>query len=167
VIIVLYLAAIVAANLLAAECGPSVTPYTAFALIGFDLVARDRLHDEWRGNPLRLGALIAAGSLLSYLINADAGRIALASCVAFAAAALVDWVVYRWRQRSPWMERSNASNLASAAVDSVVFPTHAFGVWLWPVIAAQFFAKAAGGVLWSLVLAPIRRRAATRHYRAP
>jgi hypothetical protein len=43
----LYLTAIVAANLLTARFGPTASIYNAFALIGLDLITRDRLADFW------------------------------------------------------------------------------------------------------------------------
>lgn len=149
-----YLAAIVAANIIVTEKGPSWSVYTAFALIGLDLSCRDRLHDLWRGHLLRnMALLIAAGSAISYLLNRDAGRIALASCLAFGAAATVDGIIYHLRRRAPWMERANDSNVAGAAVDSLVFPIVAFGTpVLWAIVFGQFCAKVAGGYLWSRVL---------------
>ena len=45
--VALYLAAIVAANLLVATYGPAVAVLNAFWLIGLDLSLRDRLHDRW------------------------------------------------------------------------------------------------------------------------
>jgi hypothetical protein len=45
--IVLYVAAAVAANLMAYAFGPAVTPYTALVLIGFNFTARDSLHDDF------------------------------------------------------------------------------------------------------------------------
>jgi uncharacterized membrane protein len=153
-----YLIAIVAANLLVARYGPAVTPFTAFALIGLDLTCRDALHDRWqhRHLPARMGALIAAGSLLSWVLNRDAGRVALASCVAFGLAALADAGIYHTRRRRGWLDRSNTSNLAGALVDSLVFPTLAFGALLPLVVAAQFAAKVAGGLVWSLLLVKAR-----------
>ena len=162
-LVLAYLAAIVAANLLAVELGPEVTIYTAFALIGLDLTLRDRLHDRWEHDrlALRMGALIAAGSALSFLANRDAGRIALASMVAFALAAAVDALVYYWRRRDRWLERSNASNVAGALVDSLVFPTLAFSAWLPEITFGQFTAKVAGGLVWTLVIAYARDRASS------
>jgi len=149
-----YLAAIVAANLIITEKGPSWSVYTAFAAIGLDLTCRDRLHDLWRGHILRnMAILIASGSAISYLLNRDSGRIALASCLAFGAAATVDGITYHLRRRAPWMERANDSNVAGAAVDSLVFPIVAFGTpILWAIVFGQFCAKVAGGYLWSRVL---------------
>jgi hypothetical protein len=147
-----YLAAIVAANWSVTEFGPQAAIYNAFLLIGLDLVARDRLHDAWAGRGLwpRMAALIAAGSALSYLLGSS-GRIAVASCLAFAAAATLDAVVYQASRRLPWLERSNLSNVAGAGADSIVFQSVAFG-WAFPFIFAQFTAKVSGALLFSLIL---------------
>ncbi|MCB8954648.1 MAG: VUT family protein [Ardenticatenales bacterium] len=152
--VLLYLSAIVLANLSVAAFGPGVTIVNAFLFIGLDLTARDRLHDAWRGNQLlpKMAGLIAAGSLLSWLLNRNAGPIALASFAAFAAAASVDALVYQWLDRYPRWLRVNGSNVPSAAVDSLVFPTLAFGSFLWPIVLGQFLAKTGGGFVWSLIL---------------
>lgn len=168
VLVAVYLGAIVAANLSVAEWGPRAAAYNAFLFIGLDLVARDRLHDAWGGQGrtllwLRLGVLIGTGSILSYLVSKwlDVGppglieKVALASGLAFLVAATLDAVVYQACHRLPWLERSNRSNVVGAAADSVVFQSVAFG-WSFPLVFAQFVAKVAGGLVWSLVLA--RRR---------
>ena len=153
VYVVLYLAAIVAANLAVATWGPSVIPYTAFFLIGLDLTARDKLHDLWHGNKfiLKMGALIATGSILSWFLNKDAGIVALASFLAFTAAAVADTLMYQLLYRQNKLLKMNGSNLVSATVDSVVFPTVAFGVFLPEVILMQLVVKVFGGLFWSLV----------------
>jgi hypothetical protein len=154
-LIVVYLAAIVAANLLVTWLGPSVAIVNAFVFIGLDLTTRDALHEHWRERNLRLRmlALIGAGSLLSYALNANAGPIALASFVAFAAAGLADALVYAALGERTRLVRMNGSNVVSAAVDSVIFPALAFGLpLLIPVMLGQFVAKIAGGFVWSLVL---------------
>lgn len=151
-----YLAAIVAANLITthyAELGhPEVSVYTALGLIAFDFVARDLVHD-WIAGARRwayLAVLVAAGSLISYQLNADAATIATASAAAFAAAMLVDSAVYHAVRFWPWVERSSTSNVAGAVVDSVVF------CWIagFPFIVGfgQATAKVAGGLLFALVL---------------
>jgi uncharacterized PurR-regulated membrane protein YhhQ (DUF165 family) len=105
-----------------------------------------------------MALLIAAGSGLSWVMGEVTGsgpfvgQIALASCLAFAAAATADAVVYHLLRNRPWYERANQSNLAGAAVDSLVF------VALWPfgfqitLAFTLFAAKVAGGVVWSFVL---------------
>lgn len=147
-----YIASIVAANMLVAHYGPSVTVINAFALIGLDLVLRDYLHDSWRGKLAPMAGLIAVAGVISYVANPATGRIAVASTVAFAVAALVDWSVYSIAARQPWLVRSNASNVAGAAADSLLFPTIAFGGLLWPIVIGQFIAKTLGGATWSLLI---------------
>jgi hypothetical protein len=173
-----YLGAIVAANLLVATYGPAVVVVNAFVFIGLDLTCRDKLHDAWRNDQLalKMGIVIFAGGVISYALNRDAGQIAIASTAAFVGASLVDGVVYQlmtrardvripeypyWRPRWSRLECINGSNVVGAAVDSLVFPTLAFGVLLPVIVLGQFVAKVAGGFVWSVILAvPVRRRAA-------
>jgi uncharacterized PurR-regulated membrane protein YhhQ (DUF165 family) len=159
-LVALWLGAIVAANLIAAHYGPEATVYTAFGLVALTLVVRDSLHDRWAGDGRwwKMTLLIAAGGVLAYIASADAGRIAVASCIAFAVAESVDALVYHLARRWSWLERSNVSNVAGAAVDSILFPTIAFGGFIWAVTFGQFVAKVAGGVLFSILVA----RAAAR-----
>lgn len=159
--IILYLAAIVIANLSVATFGKVAVIPNSFLLIALDLVARDRLHDRWHGHglPWRMAALIAAGSLLSWLLNRNAGPIALASFAAFAAAATVDTLVYAALGDRAWLVRSNGSNMASAVVDSTVFIGLAFG-WLPWLMLVQIAFKVAGGLGWSIILQR-RQRAVT------
>ena len=150
-----YLVAIVAANLSVAYFGPQATIVNAFLLIGLDLSTRDKLHELWHNDRLwlRMFGLILTGSVITVVLNAGAWQIALASTVAFAAAALCDAVVYQVLYRQHRLVKMNGSNLLSAAVDSVLFPAIAFGFPLmWPIMIGQFIAKVTGGALWSLVL---------------
>ena len=154
--IVLYLVAIILANLSVTYfmgTFPEITIVNAFLFIGLDLTARDQLHEAWRDNHLvpKMAALIAAGSVLSWLLNRNAGPVALASFAAFAAAATVDTIFYQLLGSYPRWLRINGSNIPSAAVDSIVFPTLAFGSFLWTIVLGQFLAKTLGGFLWSLL----------------
>ena len=154
-LIALYLTAIVIANLSVAAFGPSVAIVNAFVLIALDLTARDRLHEAWQGKHLarNMFLLIAVGSVLSYLLNANAGPIALASFVAFAVAATLDSVMYAVLGERSYMVKVNGSNVVSAAADSILFPFLAFGLpLLWWVVVGQFVAKVVGGFLWAWVL---------------
>ncbi len=153
-LIAMYLAAIVAANLLVARFGPAATIIDAFLFIALDLTSRDKLHDAWGGRGLwwKMGLLIATGSILSYLLNRSAGQIALASFAAFLCANVADTLVYQLLHKRATLLRVNGSNLVSAAVDSLVFPTLAFGSLLWPIVLGQFAAKVLGGFVWSLIL---------------
>jgi len=122
---VVYIAALVAANLLVAWLGPWFSLVNAFVLIGLDLSLRDKLHDLWEGDKLaiKMGGLIATASIISYAINPATGMIAF-----------------------------NGSNTAGALVDSVVFPTIAFGGLMLEIVALQFIAKVGGGYIWSKIL---------------
>lgn len=161
--VLIYAAALVGANLSIAAFGPWVSPINSFLLIGLDLTLRDRLHDALSGQKhfwLRMGAIILLSAAVSYLINPAAGKIALASFVAFTLAGITDAIAYQWLRgkasTTGYMARTNGSNVAGAAVDSLIFPTLAFGVLMPHIVALQFVAKVAGGFVWSLIL----RRAA-------
>lgn len=149
VAIAIYAVAMTVANLLVAKFGPAVTPINAFVLIGLDLALRDWLHVRLK--TWQMGALIAATGLLTYGLNQQAGMIAVASAVAFTAAALVDWMAFA-KIKGSWMVRANGSNVAGAAVDSLVFPTIAFGTLMPQIVLAQFAAKVVGGAVWAYVI---------------
>jgi queuosine precursor transporter len=96
--------------------------------------------------------LILSGSILTWLINRSAAQIALASMVAFIAASIVDSVTYQVFIKKPKLIKINSSNLFSSAVDSIIFPTLAFGTLLPVITVLQFLAKFIGGFIWSLIL---------------
>lgn len=127
---------------------------TCFALIAFDLVTRDYLHEyfEGRGVLLPLFLIILAGGVISFLLNAQVLRIAIASSAAFLAAGSTDTLVYALGRRFSRIVRINLSNSAAAFVDSLVWPTIALSSVVLPVTAAEFGAKVLGGVFWSIVL---------------
>ena len=147
--LVIYASSMILANLLVSTFGPSITPINAFLLIGLDLTLRDWLH--FRLKTWQMGCLIVGTGGLTFLLNPAAGMIAVASAVAFLVAALVDWAVFM-RTTGSWIKRANVSNTAGAAVDSLLFPTIAFGVLMPEIVALQFIAKVAGGAVWSYVL---------------
>ena len=152
--IVMYLAAIILANLSSAHFGPAASVVNAFLFIGLDLTARDKLHEAWHKNGLlwKMGLLIAVGSGISYLLNRNAGMIAVASFTAFACAALADTIAYQFLYKKSYLVKVNGSNIFSAAVDSLVFPTIAFGGFMPLIILGQFAAKVFGGAIWAYVL---------------
>ncbi len=129
--VLMYLTAIVAANLTTAAFGPAWSIVNAFLFIGLDLTARDKLHDAWHGHGLawKMAALVATGSALSWLLNRNAGMIAVASFVAFACAAVADTLVYALLRKRSYMQRVNGSNLAGAAVDSSKLASEISGIW--------------------------------------
>jgi len=157
----IYIVALVLANLLVAWLGPWFSAINAFVLIGLDLSLRDKLHEQWQNDKLilKMGGLIAVASVISYLLNPATGVIALASFVAFALAMIADTIVYHFLREKSWMSRSNGSNVAGAAVDSIVFPTIAFGGLMLEIVALQFIAKLFGGGIWSFLLTKITQKA--------
>lgn len=154
--IVIYAFAMVLANLIVEKFGPAASPIIAFVLIGLDLALRDWLHVRLK--VWQMGVLIGATGLLTFILNPAAGQIAVASSVAFTLAATADWAVFA-KLRGSWMRRANGSNVAGAAVDSVVFPTVAFGSLMPEIVLMQFAAKIAGGAIWSVVINKFNRTA--------
>lgn len=144
-----YAIAMTLANLSIATFGVWVSPINAFIFIGLDLALRDWLHIKLK--MWQMGALITSTGLLTYALNPAARMIAIASALSFMLAALVDWAVFT-KFTGSWFKRANVSNVAGAAVDSIAFPTIAFGVLMPEIIAMQFIAKVFGGAIWSLVL---------------
>ena len=153
-IILLYLVSIISANLLVATFGTQAVIIVAFLFIGLDITARDKLHEAWRNEGLvwKMGLLIAVGSILSYLLNRNSASIAIASFVAFASASIVDAIIYHLLRNKKYLVKVNGSNVFSALVDSIVFPTIAFGGFLPLVTLGQFGAKILGGFVWSIIL---------------
>ena len=156
----MYLTAAVLANLSTSFFGAYASILNAFLFIGLDLTARDKLHEAWHGRYLwaKMFALIAAGSLISYLLNRNAGMIAVASLAAFGVAGLVDAIVYQYLYDKPWMVKVNGSNIFSALADSLVFPTIAFGGFLPLIVLGQFAAKVTGGFIWSWIIAKVSKK---------
>ena len=157
----IYIATLVLANLLVAWLGPWFSPINAFVLIGLDLSLRDKLHEQWQNDRLilKMGGLIIVASVVSYLLNPTAGTIALASFVAFALSMIADSIAYHFLRHKSWVIRSNGSNIAGAAVDSIAFPTIAFGGLMLEIVALQFIAKLFGGGVWSFLLIKIPQKA--------
>jgi len=154
--ILIYAAAMTVANLSVAAFWPAISPVNAFVLIGLDLALRDWLHVRLKA--WQMLALIVAAGAITYALNPAAGKIAVASSAAFTAAALVDWATFA-RMRGSWLFRANGSNVVGAAVDSLIFPTLAFGALMPHIVALQFVAKVVGGAMWAWVLARTAQRA--------
>jgi uncharacterized PurR-regulated membrane protein YhhQ (DUF165 family) len=95
--IAMYLLAIVLANLTILWFGPSMTIVNAFLFIGLDLTARDYLHEAWHKKGLwwKMLLLIGSGSVITYILNVNAAKIAVASFVSFAFAGLADVIMYQ------------------------------------------------------------------------
>ena len=64
---------------------------------------------------------------------------------------IVDWLVFN-KIKGAWFKRASISNTAGALVDSIAFPTIAFGVLMPEIVILQFLAKTFGGMMWSFML---------------
>ena len=156
--VIIYLVAIVLANLTLLLFGPTASIFNAFILIGLDLSLRDKLHDQWYGKNLwlKMLALICGGSAITVALNWDALPIAIASATAFLASGIGDALLYAKLRNYKFLIRSNGSNVAGSALDSVIFPTMAFGVFMPEIIIGQFVAKIGGGAVWSFILSKLK-----------
>lgn len=150
--VLVYVFALVSANLLVTVIGPWFSIVNSFVLIGLDLTLRDKLHDKWGGNPLKIGSLIVVSGIVSYALNPASGQIAIASVAAFCLSMTVDSFVYQKLKDMPWTKRTTGSNIVGAAVDSLTFPTIAFGGLLPEIVAMQFVSKVIGGFIWAKII---------------
>jgi uncharacterized PurR-regulated membrane protein YhhQ (DUF165 family) len=159
ILVVMYLSSIVTANLLIGKWGTSIVIPVGFGLVAFDITSRDYLHEAWHKHLwLKMGLLIAVGSLLSWLLNTGVARIAIASFLAFGVSELIDTITYQLLRKKYYLIKVNGSNLFSAFADSAIFLTIAFGAFMPVLTIEQFCAKFFGGVLWSVLLSLVLRR---------
>jgi uncharacterized PurR-regulated membrane protein YhhQ (DUF165 family) len=165
--VLLYLFAIVLANLLVAQFGVYSVFIIGFLFVGLDLTTRDYLHEAWHRNGLfwKMSLLIGSGSVLSYVIswllnrNIElAGSISLASFSAFSLAGIADTLIYHLLRKHHKLVKINGSNVSGALVDSIVFPTLAFGSFMPLITLGQFLAKIGGGFVWSVILLKTEKR---------
>lgn len=146
---VVYVLLILISNWSAGKFGPIITPLNAFLFIGADLALRDYL--QCRMDRTEMFVVLLIASTATYVLNTAPVMIALASCAAFAVSQIVDYVVFT-KSGGSWFSRANKSNVAGAAVDSVVFPTIAFGEILPVIVLSQLICKVLGGILFSFLL---------------
>ncbi|HSG62297.1 MAG TPA: hypothetical protein VLA24_12785, partial [Pseudomonadales bacterium] len=92
-----YITAIALANWLVTKYGHAALPFTAFAIIPFDMTARNVLHELWRGQWLvpKMGLLILCGAAMSLVLGGSSLLVCAASFVAFVTAGAVDSMVYQ------------------------------------------------------------------------
>lgn len=147
--IILYAAAMTAANLLVVHFGPAITPVNAFFLIGMELSLRDYLNVRLK--PWQMGALICGTSLLSWVLDPSTQQIAIASATAFLLSSMSAWLLFT-KASGSWLARSLKANTVGAAVDSAIFPLMAFGAFLPLIVLGQFAAKMAGGAVWAFLI---------------
>lgn len=91
-------------------------------------------------------------------MNRSALLIGTANVTAFVTAAIADTIIYSLLFKQKFLIKANGSNLGAALVDSVLFPTIAFGAFMPLIVLGQFLAKVLGGLLWSVVLERVRAK---------
>lgn len=154
-LVFMYLISIVLANLSITYFGLRFVVFNQVVLIGLDLTARDRLHDQWEHKHLwrKMLVLILSGGVISVVFNLNALPIAVASCSAFIAAGIGDTIAYNGLRKTSPLLRINGSNIVASLLDTFVFMALAFGFPLaWGILWQMFGAKLVGGFLWSLIL---------------
>ena len=147
--LIIYIAAIVAANALTAHFG--IVP-VGFGLLvtagtyaaGFALLARDFVQ-RYLGVRWALAG-VAFGIILSWVLATPA--LALASAAAFACAELVDTGLFTIVRRRGFVRAALLSCLVSAPIDTVVFLGVAGFPLTWQSVLGQFIGK----VLWATVV---------------
>jgi uncharacterized PurR-regulated membrane protein YhhQ (DUF165 family) len=61
-------------------------------------------------------------------------------------------LTYHFLHEKSWLVKSNGSNVSGALVDSLVFPTIAFGGLMIEIVLMQFLAKVVGGFIWTVLI---------------
>jgi hypothetical protein len=157
------LATVAAANYVTAHYGlvPAgfgllVTAGTYFA--GISLGLRDLLQQV--GGIRWALAAVAAGIAVSFAMGA--GRIALASAVAFGLAELADLLVYTPIRRRNWRPAVIAGNAIGALVDTLVFLSIAGFPLTGQSVGGQLLVKAVWMTLLALVVGEVIARAVRR-----
>jgi hypothetical protein len=161
VLIAIYLAVLVAANLVVYTTGQVALLLTGLVLVPLDFSIRVRLQEAWSGPGLwlRLAVLMVAGGGLTILVLPDASQVALASVSAFAAGSLLGAVVYAAALRWRTTVARGCSLGAMAAIDSVVFPMLAFEQVSGWLMVGQFLMKWLASGVFLVILNRVNRRA--------
>lgn len=147
--LVVYIGAILAANILSANFGlvsvgfglvVSAGTYAA----GFALLSRDFVHSYLGVRGVLLG--IAFGLILSWFLATPA--LAMASAVAFLVAELADMLVFLWVRPRGFVRAALISNCVSAPIDSILF------LWIagFPLIFESIVGQMVGKILWATVV---------------
>jgi len=150
----LYLFAFVLSNFVVLWYGKTGLIFTAIFLIPFDFVLRCLFHEQWKGSELilKLGALVAVSSLITYTINADTARIAIASVGGFISAQIVAGLFYQRFMKSSYFIKVNGSDVLAIVFDSLVFQLIAF-CSITPILTwSQIILKILGGLFWYWII---------------
>jgi uncharacterized PurR-regulated membrane protein YhhQ (DUF165 family) len=150
----IYLVAFILANFIVLHFGANGLIFTALFLIPFDFVMRCLFHEQWKGIELvlKLGALVAVASIITYFINHDSINIALGSMFGFIAAQIFAGVFYQKMIKKSFFVKVNGSDAIAIIVDSIVFQLVAFSVIDTSITILQTILKIAGGLFWYWII---------------
>lgn len=149
-----YLLAFIFANFIVLWFGAKGLIFTALFLIPFDFVMRCLFHETWKGKELilKLGSLVIAASLITFLINKSALNIALGSSFGFISAQIFAGIFYQFFIKKSYFIKVNGSDAIGILIDSLVFQLVAFHTIDLYVSAGQFILKIIGGLFWYWVI---------------
>lgn len=154
IIMLLFLAALVAANLIVNHFGSYGLLFSSALLIPFDFVCRCIIHERYKGTRLLavLSALTIAASILTYIVNTQAKSVAIASVCGFIAAQLAAGIFYQCFKSKSYFVKVNGSDLVAIVFDSLLFQFIAFGTIIPTITAGQVCIKLAGGLVWYFLI---------------
>jgi queuosine precursor transporter len=150
----IYLIAFVLANLIVLYFGSIGLIFTALFLIPFDFVMRCIFHETWKGIELilKLGLIVIAASLITFVINRNAINIAIASSVGFILAQIFAGIFYQFFIKKSFFIKVNGSDAIGILIDSLAFQLIAFGIINYNILVGQFLLKLIGGFFWYWVI---------------
>jgi len=150
----IYLIAFVLANLIVLYFGSIGLIFTALFLIPFDFVMRCIFHETWKGIELilKLGLIVIAASLITFVINRNAINIAIASSVGFILAQIFAGIFYQFFIKKSFFVKVNGSDAIGILIDSLAFQLIAFGIINYNILVGQFLLKLIGGFFWYWVI---------------
>ena len=150
----IYLIAFVLANLIVLYFGSIGLIFTALFLIPFDFVMRCIFHETWKGIELilKLGLIVIAASLITFVINRNAINIAIASSVGFILAQIFAGIFYQFFIKKSFFVKVNGSDAIGILIDSLSFQLIAFGIINYNILVGQFLLKLIGGFFWYWVI---------------
>ncbi len=149
-----YLLAFVIANFVVLWFGSNGLIFTALFLIPFDFVMRCVFHETWKGFELiaKMFILVLVAGVITYLINHETHKIAVASIIGFTAAQIFAGFMYQISIKKSYLLKVNTSDAIGIIVDSISFQLFAFGTVNWYIFSSQFMLKIIGGLFWYWVI---------------
>ena len=152
--IILYLVALVAANLIVKHFGPYGLWFSSAFLIPFDFICRCIFHETWKGYKLvlNLTLLTIVSGIITFVFNHDALNIAVASFAGIVSVQIFAGIFYQIFKKKSFLVKVNLSDLVAIVVDSIVFQMVAFQTINFQVTGGQILIKMLGGLFWFFII---------------